>query len=56
MLLISLFAGSLGAWLQSQQTHIRLRLYFMVIYSLVCRRNYWAPDPDEYLWYRNILF
>jgi hypothetical protein len=40
--------------LQSQQTHIQLGLYLRVTSSLVVHRSYWAPGPDEYLWYRQL--
>jgi hypothetical protein len=37
--------------LQSEQTHIQPGLYLSVTSSLVGCHGYWAPDPDEYLWY-----
>jgi hypothetical protein len=41
--------------LQSQQIHIWLGLYLQVTSSLVGCRSYWAPGPDEYLWYRQYV-
>jgi uncharacterized protein (DUF2236 family) len=31
-------------------------LYLRITSNLVDRRSYWAPDPDEYLWYHQNVY